>query len=174
MIIYLIGYMCSGKTTLGTIMKNHLGVTFTDLDEHIEKEEGESINSIFAKRGEEEFRKLEQKALHEVSESIGGVIATGGGTPCFYDNMEYMNKSGYTIYLKCSEQELLNRLKIYKATRPLLKDKNDEELQRYIQNSLPQREPYYNQASLILDANPLSDEEGAIELAKDLIKKLSL
>ncbi len=173
MVTYLIGYMCSGKTTLGTLLKEIAGVRFTDLDQYIEEKEGMTISKIFSQRGEEGFRNIEKEALREVSKNIGGVIATGGGTPCFFDNMEYMNSNGYTIYLNCSRQELLERLKIYKATRPLLKDKNDEELKEFIENSLPKREPFYNKASIIIDADPLSNEEGAVDTAKKVIEVIS-
>lgn len=173
MVIYLIGYMCSGKTTLGTLLKEIAGFTFTDLDQYIEAKEGCSINEIFSRKGEEEFRKIERATLKEVTEKIGGVIATGGGTPCFFDNMEYMKENGKVIYLNCSRQELLERLKIYKATRPLLKDKNDEELNEFIDSSLPKREPFYNNASIVIDADPLSTEEGAIETAKKVIGLIS-
>ena len=173
MIIYLIGYMCSGKTTLGTLMKEIAGVKFTDLDQYIEAKEGCSINEIFSRKGEEEFRKIERATLKEVTEKVGGVIATGGGTPCFFDNMEYMKENGKVIYLNCSRQELLERLKIYKATRPLLKDKNDDELKEFIESSLPKRAPFYNNASIVIDADPLSTEEGAIETAKKVIGLIS-
>ena len=112
MVIYLIGYMCSGKTTLGTLLKEIAGVTFTDLDQYIEAKEGCSINEIFSRKGEEEFRKIERATLKEVTENIGGVIATGGGTPCFFDNMEYMNSSGYAIYLNL-HPTLLRLMKLY-------------------------------------------------------------
>ena len=173
MTIYLIGYMCSGKTTLGTLLKEIAGVTFTDLDQYIEAKEGCSIIEIFSRKGEEEFRNIERATLKEVTEKVGGVIATGGGTPCFFDNMEYMKENGKVIYLNCSRQELLERLKIYKATRPLLKDKNDEELKEFIENSLPKREPFYNNASIVIDADPLSTEEGAIATAKKVISLIS-
>ena len=173
MTIYLIGYMCSGKTTLGTLLKEIANVTFTDLDQYIEESEGKTINEIFAQKGEEEFRNMERAALKEVTETIGGVIATGGGTPCFFDNMEYMKENGNVVYLNCSRKELFDRLKIYKATRPLLKDKNDDEIKEFIENSLPKREPFYNNASIIINADPLSTEEGAIATAKKVLELIS-
>lgn len=173
MTIYLIGYMCSGKTTLGNLLKEIADVTFTDLDQYIEEREGQTINEIFAQKGEDEFRNMERKALKDVTETIGGVIATGGGTPCFFDNMEYMKENGNVVYLNCSREELFERLKIYKATRPLLKNKNDEEIKEFIENSLPKREPFYNNASIIIDADPLSTEEGAIETAKKILELIS-
>ena len=173
MVTYLIGYMCSGKTTLGTLLKEIAGVRFTDLDQYIEEREGMTISEIFSQRGEEGFRNIEKEALREVTENIGGVIATGGGTPCFFDNMEYMNSNGYAIYLNRSREELLERLKIYKSTRPLLKDKNDKELKEFIEASLPKREVYYKKASIIIDADTLSNEEGAIDTAKKVIEIIS-
>ena len=165
--------MCSGKTTLGTLLKEIAEVTFTDLDQYIEEHEGKTINEIFAQKGEEEFRNMEREALKDVTETIGGVIATGGGTPCFFDNMEYMKENGNVVYLNCSHKELFERLKIYKATRPLLKDKSDEEIKEFIENSLPKREPFYNNASIIIDADPLSTEEGAIATAKKVLNLIS-
>ena len=94
--------MCSGKTTLGSLLKEIAGVKFTDLDQYIEEKEGLSVNEIFAKKGETAFREMERNTLREVTENIGGVIATGGGTPCFFDNMEYMKTNGKVIYLNCS------------------------------------------------------------------------
>ena len=173
MVTYLIGYMCSGKTTLGTLLKEIAGVRFTDLDQYIEEREGMTISEIFSQRGEGGFRNIEKEALREVTENIGGVIATGGGTPCFFDNMEYMNSNGYAIYLNCSREELLERLKIYKSTRPLLKDKNDKELKEFIEASLPKREVYYKKASIIIDADTLSNEEGAVDTAKKVIEIIS-
>ncbi len=173
MTIYLIGYMCSGKTTLGTLLKEIANVTFTDLDQYIEESEGKTINEIFAQKGEDEFRNMERAALKEVTETIGGVIATGGGTPCFFDNMEYMKENGNVVYLNCSRKELFDRLKIYKASRPLLKDKNDDEIKEFIENSLPKREPFYNNASIIIDADPLSTEEGAVATAKKVLEIVS-
>lgn len=173
MTIYLIGYMCSGKTTLGTLLKEIANVTFTDLDQYIEESEGKTINEIFDQKGEDEFRNMERAALKEVTETIGGVIATGGGTPCFFDNMEYMKENGNVVYLNCSRKELFDRLKIYKASRPLLKDKNDDEIKEFIENSLPKREPFYNNASIIIDADPLSTEEGAVATAKKVLEIVS-
>ena len=172
MVIYLTGYMCSGKTTLGSLLKEMAGVKFTDLDPYIEEKEGLSVNEIFAQKGETAFREMERNTLREVTENFGGVIATGGGTPCFFDNMEYMKTNGKVIYLNCSRGELLERLKIYKATRPLLKDKNDDELKEFIENSLPKREPFYNKANIIIDADPLSTPEGALDTAKRVLEMI--
>ena len=170
--ILLIGYMGAGKTTLGRALAKEIGVEFIDLDQYIEEKEGLSVNEIFAQKGETAFREMERNTLREVTENIGGVIATGGGTPCFFDNMEYMKTNGKVIYLNCSRGELLERLKIYKATRPLLKDKNDDELKEFIENSLPKREPFYNKANIIIDADPLSTKEGALNSAKRVLEMI--
>lgn len=172
--LYLIGYMCSGKTTLGNLLSSITGKNFIDLDQYIEKKYSDTINGIFAKYGEVTFREIERDALKSISEKSDSIIATGGGTPCFFDNMEFMNKNGVTIYLQCSNEELLNRLKIYKSTRPLLKDKNDKELAEYIENTLPARDNFYTQASIIINADPLSDENLAIGLAKEIVKVLKI
>lgn len=170
--LYLIGYMCSGKTTLGTLLSDITGRELIDLDKFIESKYNDTVNGIFAKYGEATFREIEREALKCVSEKSDYIIAAGGGTPCFYDNMEIMNKNGVTIYLQCSKEELLGRLKIYKNSRPLLKNKNDKELAEYIENTLPKRELFYNKANIIINADPLSTEEGALGIAKRVLEMI--
>ncbi len=119
--IFLIGYMGSGKTTVGQLLAEKLGYTFLDMDTYIEGKMFKSVSQIFAELGEEQFRLLEQRSLHEIGEIENVVIATGGGAPCFYDNMEYMNRMGTTIYLKLSPVELSERLETFRTNkRPLL------------------------------------------------------
>jgi len=146
--IFLIGYMGSGKTTVGQLLADELGFTFIDMDAHIEGKLFKSVSQIFADLGEQQFRQLERQSLHEIAEIENVVIATGGGAPCFYDNMEYMNRQGITIYLKLSPVELAERLDSFRTNkRPLLADRKGEELQQFIAEGLATREPYYSQAA---------------------------
>lgn len=164
--IFLIGFMCSGKTTLGRLLAGRTGYGFIDLDEYIVEQQGKSVNDIFAEGGEEEFRKIEREALHRVAEGAGNaVIAAGGGTPCFFDNMEYINASGKSVYLYSSQEELLRRVERYSASRPLLRGKSREELRKYISEALSKRERFYNMATLRFDVGALmnaADVEDAV------------
>jgi len=155
--IILIGYMGAGKTTLGKSLARHLGLEFIDLDWYIENRFHQSVSQLFATRGEEGFRKIEQNMLHEVAEFEDVVISAGGGTPCFFDNMEYMNQQGLTVYLKATPEILRTHLRMGKQKRPLIAQKNDEELDIFIRESLDKREPYYNQAHLIFDIGLLDN-----------------
>ena len=155
--IILIGYMGAGKTTLGKSLARHLGLEFIDLDWYIENRFHQSVSQLFATRGEEGFRKIEQNMLHEVAEFEDVVISAGGGTPCFSDNMEYMNQQGLTVYLKATPEILRTHLRMGKQKRPLIAQKNDEELDIFIRESLDKRESYYNQARLIFDIGLLDN-----------------
>ena len=155
--IILIGFMGSGKTTLGRALAKALGLTFIDLDNYIELRYCKSINQIFAERGEEGFRNIERNLLHEVCEFEDVIISSGGGTPCFFDNIDYMNAQGTTIYLQVPNDRLLTRLKIAKSRRPLLKDKNDEELRAFIAEQLGKRLPHYSKAQYSFKADKLED-----------------
>lgn len=163
--IFLIGYMGSGKTTIGKLLAARLGYSFVDMDKHIEEKEFKSVSQIFAEKGEAEFRLIEQKCLHEVAEFENIVISTGGGAPCFFDNIRFMNAHGTTIYLKLSAAELADRLESSRANkRPLLAERKGEELQQFIAEGLAKREPFYEQA-----AYPVS---GDIDEIVDKICKL--
>lgn len=153
----MIGYMGTGKTTLGKSLARHLGLEFIDLDWYIENRFHQSVSQLFATRGEEGFRKIEQNMLHEVAEFEDVVISAGGGTPCFFDNMEYMNQQGLTVYLKATPEILRTHLRMGKQKRPLIAQKNDEELDIFIRESLDKRESYYNQARLIFDIGLLDN-----------------
>ena len=155
--IILIGYMGAGKTTLGKSLARHLGLEFIDLDWYIENRFHQSVSQLFATRGEEGFRKIEQNMLHGVAEFEDVVISAGGGTPCFFDNMEYMNQQGLTVYLKATPEILRTHLRMGKQKRPLIAQKNDEELDIFIRESLDKRESYYNQARLIFDIGLLDN-----------------
>lgn len=168
--IFLIGYMGSGKTTLGKAFARHLGLTFIDLDWYIEERFHKTVRQIFAERSEEGFRELEKRMLHEVAEFEDVVIATGGGTPCFFDNMEHMNQSGETVFLEVSQDVLFRRLKVAKQQRPLLAQKTDEELMAFIHDALQKRLPHYTKAKHIFRADELEDKK-QIQLSVEALKE---
>ena len=153
---YLIGYMGAGKTTYGKLLAKSLNLSFEDLDDYIEKAQQKSISELFEIHGEDGFRKLEREALKGISALDNVIIATGGGTPCFHDNMEFMNKSGDTIYLRTSVRELRDRLKMSKSKRPLIAGKNLKELEQFIAENLEKREHFYLKAKYILDTDDLN------------------
>ncbi len=155
--IFLIGFMGSGKTTMGKILANNLNLNFIDLDIYIENKYRKTVMQIFEEEGEVIFREKERACLHEVSDFDGVVISTGGGTPCFFDNMDYMNSRGKTIYLKLHPKQLARRLSSSKAqVRPLVKNKTGDELFEYITQLLATREPFYLQSQRVVEG---SDKE---------------
>lgn len=144
--IYLIGYMGCGKSTLGKRLAKHLNLQFVDMDHYIEMRNHKTVPQIFAEEGEAEFRKKERKALEELSEFSNIVIATGGGAPCFFDNIDLMNNTGTTIYMNINPAILADRLIHSKTERPLIKGKSQEELTVFIDEMLTKRRPFYSQA----------------------------
>ena len=166
--IFLIGYMGAGKTTLGKAFARSMGLTFIDLDWYIEMRFHKTVAQIFEERGEEGFREIERNMLHEVAEFENVVISCGGGTPCFFDNMDYMNTLCDTIYLKASANVLAAHLKMGKVVRPLILGKTEEELIDHIQEMLNQREPYYMKAKHVIDINLLNSREKVAESVKVL------
>lgn len=146
--VFLVGFMGSGKTTWGKKIANSLGVPFIDLDQEIVKNIGISIPEYFQVHGEEKFRKLENEFLKK---QLGqkAIISTGGGTPCYYDNMEWINQHGLSIYLYHTAKSLWSRLSQSDVNkRPLLKGLSSEELYKFIVHKLNEREPFYNQAHI--------------------------
>ncbi|SRR5258705_9653113 len=148
--IFLVGFMGSGKSTLGKKLSELMNVSFIDLDSKIEESEGKSVSKIFKGSGEEYFRNLEAETLRKTSRIRNAVIATGGGAPCFNNNMEWMNENGVTVYLKAEPGELYHRLLKERETRPLLMHLGDVALFDYIMSSLAHREPYYAEATIKL------------------------
>ena len=163
--IYLIGFMGSGKSTLGKRLKSELEWDFIDLDDYFEERYHVTIKQYFADYGEQAFRDAEKKMLEEVSQINRIIIATGGGTPCFFDNMQRMNETGLTIYIKLSVDTLAGRLSGARQVRPLVADKTGDELQQYIQDKLQERIPYYEQAKVIADGDVLG-VEGFVRIIK--------
>ena len=155
--VFLIGFMGSGKSTLGFPLARRLGLRFVDLDRHIEQSEGQTIPDIFAAEGEQSFREMENRHLREYIEANDDfVMSTGGGTPCFNDNIDLMNSTGRTVYLKLEPEMLAARLKNSKTVRPLVAGKTSEELLEYIKTTLADREKYYDRASVVI-ADPTRD-----------------
>jgi len=151
--IFLVGYMGSGKSTLGKQLANRLQFKFVDLDKTIEEKEGHELFDIFNKQGEAYFRGLEKKYLHETTALLeDAVIAVGGGTPCFYDNMSFMNKEGVTVYLKMDASSLAYRIFNGKGKRPLVDGKSEADLKVFVKDHLAEREDMYNDASIIVEA----------------------
>jgi shikimate kinase len=155
--LFLIGFMGSGKTKLGKKVAHHLGFPFIDLDQLIEEKEGKTITTIFEEQGEEYFRQKETSILEDVINTHDQfVLSTGGGTPCFNDNMDLMNKVGKTIYLKLDSTILFGRLKSAQAKRPLIANLSEEELKPFIEKKLAVREGDYSKAQIIADAPNLT------------------
>jgi len=169
--IILVGYMGSGKTTVGRQLALALGRTFYDLDWYIEMRYHRTVAQIFAERGEEGFRELERNMLHEAAEFEDIVLSCGGGTPCFFDNMDYLNQQGQVVYLKADPEVLYKHLLMGKTERPLLKGKSPEELITFIREQLEKREPYYTKAKYTLDVS-LMDNYEKIKISVGKIREL--
>ena len=153
--IYLIGYMASGKSNLGQILAKKLEYLFVDLDYLFEERFRISVFDFFNKYDEDGFRKIEQSLLHETTGWDDIVIATGGGTPCFFDNMRVIRESGISVYLHWEVNSLVNRLRQVKRKRPLLKDIPAADLEVEVSAKLLERDFYYNQADLVVEAENL-------------------
>ena len=172
--IIIIGYMGAGKTTVGKALAKELGVMFYDLDWYIESRMRKTVKQIFDEIGEEGFRKIERNMLHEVAEFETVVVSCGGGTPCFFDNMDYMNQLGETIYLKASPETLHTHLKMGKGVRPLLLNKTPEEVEIFIREQLKLREPFYNKAKHIIDINVMDDFDKINGMVQQIRKMLNV
>ena len=171
--IILIGYMGAGKTTVGKALSKELGIPFYDLDWYIENRRRKTIPQLFAEVGEEGFRKIEYNMLHEVAEFEDVIISCGGGTPCFFDNIDYMNQQGQVVYLKADPEVLYKHLLMGKTERPLLKGKSPEQLIAFIKEQLAQRELFYNRANYSLDVSLMDNYEKikiTIEKLRELLK----
>mgnify|MGYP006107353225 CR=1 FL=1 len=155
--VYLIGFMGSGKTTISKLLANKLQLPFYDTDHEIEKNENRSISDIFKKEGELYFRKLETEVLKSINQN--SIIACGGGLPIYNNNMELINSKGISIYLKASVNILFNRLKKEKESRPLINSKTNEELEFYIKNELQNRNPFYTLSSRIILLDDKSNDD---------------
>ncbi|MCE2846900.1 MAG: AAA family ATPase [Sphingobacteriales bacterium] len=156
--IFLIGFMGSGKSTVGRSLGALTGTPFTDLDEEIAMLHPQGITGIFQESGEARFRELETIQLRSITTSAVGIVATGGGCPVHSNNLEWMNETGTTIYLKCRPGILFHRLAKEKNGRPLLKDLSDLELMETINSLLKSRHVVYEKASIHVDGHKTADE----------------
>ncbi len=150
--IYLVGFMGVGKSTIGKKLARMLHYRFVDLDKMFERRYKLNIDLFFNKYNEPLFRELESKLLTETFELENTVISTGGGTPCHHEGIDAMNRHGLTVYLKMGTAALASRLKTAKKRRPLLLDKNEEELERFIVEKLNNRKSCYEKAQIHVEA----------------------
>ena len=160
--IFLIGFMGAGKSFLGKIWGEIYSIPFYDLDKLIEDEERITVENIFATFGEDYFREREAAVLRNTDRFENCIIACGGGTPCYFDNMQWMNKNGATVFLNESEINIYNHLKNDKKIRPLIISQDDKSLQAFIKNKLQQRIPFYNECRLLLKSDQLNKDGFAV------------
>ncbi|KAA6330049.1 Shikimate kinase [termite gut metagenome] len=157
--IFIIGYMGAGKTTLGKALAQKLDLSFIDMDGFIENRFHKKIRDLFEEHGETGFRELERKILHEVAEFESVIISAGGGTPCFFDNMDFMNQKGNTVFLKVPPDILFSRLRMASIFRPMLQRKTDEEMHMLILRTLEERIPFYMRAQYIFSTDKLENHQ---------------
>jgi shikimate kinase len=166
--VFLIGFMGCGKSTMGRKLARQLGYDFIDLDHEIEKRTDTTIGNYFSVNGEMAFRELERKTLQEFDYPVNCIVATGGGVPCYFDNMDWMNANGTTVYIEMSPMALAGRLERGKDKRPLLKDLNEAQMIAFIEGKLAEREGYYKRAKLNVEGINLSaDTLSALIITKD-------
>jgi shikimate kinase len=163
--LFFIGFMGCGKTTWSRKLANHLGYEFMDLDHILEAKVGMTIAEYFETHGQDAFRQLESAILKETSYPENVVISTGGGLPCFFDNMEWMNANGQTLYIKLSPKTLAERLDKGKITRPLIHGLHGDELVTFIADKLAEREGFYEQATHIVNGIDMS-----VEMLAEVVK----
>jgi shikimate kinase len=167
--VYLIGYMASGKSRLGDELSQLTGYPFVDLDDIFEERYRISVDDFFDKYDESSFRRLEQELLLETEPMPNAIVSTGGGTPCFFRNMEFMKINGVSVYLRVNSRILAERLQTVRRKRPLLKKAEPAELESLIRNHLSEREPFYLQADHVIEATHV-DAEHIMELIPDLTR----
>jgi shikimate kinase len=170
--VFLIGYMGAGKSTVGQRLAKRLNLSFVDLDRYIEVRYHRTISGLFTEKGEEAFREIERRMLHEVSMFENVLVSTGGGSPCFFDNMQFMNSAGKTVYLKVSPGELARRLELGKHTRPVLKGRSGSGLEDFVRESLEKREAFYMQASIVFDVEAMVTDHDMEEVSEALEKMI--
>ncbi len=166
--IIFIGYMGAGKTTLGKALSNEIKLPFYDLDFYIENRRHKSIDNLFKEFGETGFRKIEHFMLHEVAEFENIILSSGGGTPCFFDNIDYMNKQGITIFLKATPEVLFTHIKMSKKIRPLLLNKTEEDIKDFIKSELKKREQFYQKAKYTVNIETLDNKQKIQDTVRQL------
>ncbi len=164
--VYIIGFMGSGKSTVGKRLARNLNWNFVDLDSKIESFLGMSIADVFQQKGEEYFRAVESQVLKELRPEKETIVSTGGGTPCSGSNIEYMLETGLTIYLKLTPEQLAARLSSFRGRRPLIKNIKSDALPDFIAMKLAERERWYNMADLVTDGYVI-DYQMIISLIKN-------
>lgn len=170
--IFIIGYMGAGKSTLGRKLAEELGLQFIDTDIFIENRFRERIIDMFARIGEEAFRRRERNIIEELSGMTDCVIATGGGLPCYNDNIKIIKENGLSIYLQASAEHLATRLELCKRTRPSIRNKTGTELLGHIQQALQERSPIYEQADWHICIEDIDNPESELLLAKNLAQRI--
>lgn len=159
MILFLIGYMGCGKSSIGRTLAKRMDYTFVDMDSEIERECEMTISEIFATHGESYFRERESDMLQKMAHRGDNVVvATGGGVPCFGSNIQLMKSMGVAVHFKMSPAKLVQRLVHGRDKRPIIRGKSDSELLEFICDNLLKREPFYLQASLVIDCDGVSDD----------------
>lgn len=166
--------MGCGKSTMGRAVSQLTGVSFIDLDNYIEGRYHMSVKEIFAKHGEEGFRDIERRMLQEVADFEDVIVACGGGTPCFFDNMEYMNAHGTTVFLNTPIPRLHSRLMRGRHKRPLIANKSEEELLEFIKKALADRWEHYAKAQIEFSSERLESREEIENTAREFIELLSI
>lgn len=169
--IFLLGFMGSGKSTLGRELAQRTGYRFIDLDRSIEINYGMNIPELFKLKGESEFRAIEREQLMNELKADNFVMALGGGTPCFFDNIDRINQEGVSIYLDYSSEFLAGRLGSFSGDRPLLKGKTGPELVQFIRSLLTERLPYYEKANIKVQGNGKSIQEMTEDILRQIGKK---
>lgn len=164
--------MGAGKTTVGHALSKATGLPFYDLDWYIGNRRRTTATELFNTIGEENFRIIERNMLHEVAEFENIILSCGGGTPCFFDNMDYLNRQGETFYLKASIDVLTSHLKMARTERPMLQGKNEEELRTFIEKHLSEREHIYQQAKHTINVDVLNTHQ-RIHTIVEKIKELT-
>ena len=158
--LYLIGYMGTGKSTLGRKIAKRTELPFLDTDKMVEEAEGAEVADIITYAGEEYFRQAERRALEQTAEEENAIISTGGGLPVWGDNQAWIAEQGMSVYLKRTPEQILSRLSPHgRQKRPKFRGKSDEELLQFMHEHLAEREPIYEKADMVIDCEEVNDEE---------------